>query len=65
MLVRYVETIRGWAPLLPANSEDLEGALLALELEKALYELTYELGNRPELGLDPALGAGPGSAQSA
>jgi predicted trehalose synthase len=22
--------------------------LLALELEKALYELTYELGNRPD-----------------
>lgn len=49
LLVAYVATIRGGgAPLLPARSEDLNRVLLALELEKALYELTYELGNRPD-----------------
>jgi trehalose synthase-fused probable maltokinase len=49
VLASYVETIRAaGAPLLPASSEDLTRALLALELEKALYELTYELGNRPD-----------------
>jgi maltose alpha-D-glucosyltransferase/alpha-amylase len=49
VLATYVETIRaGNAPLLPARPEDLTRALAALELEKALYELTYELGNRPD-----------------
>lgn len=49
LLAAYVETVRaGGAPLLPASSEALERALLALETEKALYELTYELGNRPD-----------------
>jgi maltose alpha-D-glucosyltransferase/alpha-amylase len=49
VLGAYVETIRaGDAPLLPARPEDLTRALVALELEKALYELTYELGNRPD-----------------
>jgi maltose alpha-D-glucosyltransferase/alpha-amylase len=49
VLATYVETIRaGDAPLLPARPEDLTRALVALELEKALYELTYELGNRPD-----------------
>jgi maltose alpha-D-glucosyltransferase / alpha-amylase len=48
LLVAYVATIRaGGAPLLPEHPEDLERVLLALEVEKALYELTYELGNRP------------------
>jgi maltose alpha-D-glucosyltransferase/alpha-amylase len=49
MLTAYVETVRaGGAPLLPASPADLSGALLALEVEKALYELAYELGNRPD-----------------
>jgi maltose alpha-D-glucosyltransferase/alpha-amylase len=49
VLSAYVETIRAeGAPLLPASPDDLRRALLALELEKALYELTYELGNRPD-----------------
>ena len=49
LLAAYVETVRaGGAPLLPASAEALERALLALETEKALYELTYELGNRPD-----------------
>jgi maltose alpha-D-glucosyltransferase/alpha-amylase len=49
LLVAYVATVRaGGAPLLPARPEDLDRVLLALEIEKALYELTYELGNRPD-----------------
>lgn len=49
LVAAYVETVRaGGAPLLPASSEALSQVLLALEVEKALYELTYELGNRPD-----------------
>ena len=49
LLQAYVETVRaGGAPLLPARPGDLRRVLLALETEKALYELTYELGNRPD-----------------
>jgi maltose alpha-D-glucosyltransferase/alpha-amylase len=49
MLAAYVEAIRAdGAPLLPARPDDLQRVLLALEIEKALYELTYELGNRPD-----------------
>ena len=49
LLAAYVETVRaGGAPLLPAGPEALGRVLLALETEKALYELTYELGNRPD-----------------
>jgi maltose alpha-D-glucosyltransferase/alpha-amylase len=48
-LQAYIETVRaGGAPLLPAGPAALDRALVALELEKALYELTYELGNRPD-----------------
>lgn len=39
-------------PLLPADPALAEGVLAALLLDKALYELTYELDNRPDwLGL--------------
>lgn len=49
VLTAYTETVRaGGAPLLPASPEALRRVLTALELEKALYELTYELGNRPD-----------------
>ena len=49
LLEAYVSTVReGGAPLLPAEPEALRQVLLALETEKALYELTYELGNRPD-----------------
>jgi len=49
LLAAYVETVRAaGAPLLPAGPEALGRVLLALETEKALYELTYELGNRPD-----------------
>jgi maltose alpha-D-glucosyltransferase / alpha-amylase len=49
LVAAYVGTVRaGGAPLLPAGPEALSRVLLALEVEKALYELTYELGNRPD-----------------
>jgi len=42
----YVETVRRGAPsLLPS---DIAPALAALELEKAAYEVLYELNNRPD-----------------
>ena len=48
-LSSYVETIRAaGAPLLPSRSDDLTRVLRALEVEKALYELSYEVGNRPD-----------------
>jgi trehalose synthase-fused probable maltokinase len=35
-------------PLIPASNDDMRMALAALELEKAIYECGYELGNRPD-----------------
>jgi maltose alpha-D-glucosyltransferase/alpha-amylase len=49
LLAAYLGTIQAaGTPLLPARPADQSCALLALELEKALYELVYELGNRPD-----------------
>jgi trehalose synthase-fused probable maltokinase len=48
-LTAYVQTVRAaTVPILPADPHDLDAAMLALETEKALYELSYELGNRPD-----------------
>jgi maltose alpha-D-glucosyltransferase/alpha-amylase len=43
----YLETV-GTAPFIPIEKEDLEIMLRAFLLEKAVYELGYELNNRPE-----------------
>ncbi len=49
VLAAYTEAIQAaGTPLLPVRPADQQRALLALELEKALYELVYELGNRPD-----------------
>ena len=40
--------LQGSASLIPSNPELLRRALDALLLDKALYELTYELDNRPD-----------------
>jgi maltose alpha-D-glucosyltransferase / alpha-amylase len=48
-LPAYLERARdGGAQFLPTSDAALQRALAALELEKALYELEYELGNRPD-----------------
>jgi maltose alpha-D-glucosyltransferase / alpha-amylase len=48
-LSSYVQTIRSAQPLTwPLVPPDVEPALAALELEKAAYEVLYELNNRPD-----------------
>jgi len=42
----YLETARG-ATFLPASSDELRGLLDLFLTEKAIYELAYELNNRP------------------
>ena len=45
----YVETLRRLRPeLIPANDVDLDLLLRSWVLEKALYEVRYELNSRPE-----------------
>jgi trehalose synthase-fused probable maltokinase len=47
-LERYVQEARAQAPaILPAHPALLERTLRAYEVDKALYELRYELANRP------------------
>ena len=45
-LLSYTETV-GPAPFLPRRSEDRDMLLDAFLIEKACYELSYELNNRP------------------
>jgi len=48
-LERYVETSRaGNATYLPAFDDDIRQAVAAWELDKALYEVNYELNSRPD-----------------
>ncbi|HEY8447688.1 MAG TPA: phosphotransferase [Thermomicrobiales bacterium] len=42
------ESRRGGAPYLPASDDDIRQAVMAWELDKALYEINYELNNRPD-----------------
>ena len=42
----YLETMAG-KNILPNNSEDFEVMIQTFLLEKAIYELGYELNNRP------------------
>jgi maltose alpha-D-glucosyltransferase/alpha-amylase len=46
-LASYLETIKG-ARLLPENPKDVSILLNAYLLEKAVYEIGYELNNRPD-----------------
>jgi maltose alpha-D-glucosyltransferase/alpha-amylase len=51
----YVQTTCG-APFLPPADEDLRRLLEVYVLEKALYELSYELDNRPAWVRIPLIG---------
>ena len=51
----YLETV-GNAPFIPAEKKELEIMLNAFLLEKAVYELGYELNNRPEWVIIPFRG---------
>lgn len=54
-LSSYVETVRGIS-LLPENREDLSTLLHVFLLEKAIYEINYELVNRPDWVIIPLKG---------
>jgi maltose alpha-D-glucosyltransferase/alpha-amylase len=51
----YLESAAG-APYLPDDDGDLTVLLETALLEKAVYELGYELNNRPDWVLIPLLG---------
>jgi maltose alpha-D-glucosyltransferase/alpha-amylase len=51
----YLETADG-SPTLPKNREELSILLDAFTLEKAIYELGYELDNRPSWAFIPIYG---------
>ena len=51
----YLEAA-GDAPFLPADDDELSLLLEAYVLEKAVYELGYELNNRPDWALIPVRG---------
>ena len=54
-LKSYLETTRG-ASFIPANDEDLRISLEAYLLDKAVYEVAYELNNRPDWVVIPIRG---------
>lgn len=54
-LTSYLDTVKGSA-LLPDKREDIETLLQSLILEKVVYELDYELNNRPNWVIIPIKG---------
>jgi maltose alpha-D-glucosyltransferase/alpha-amylase len=54
--LRAYLAIAGKAAFLPSNPEDLGVLLDALLLDKAIYELGYELNNRPAWARIPLIG---------
>jgi maltose alpha-D-glucosyltransferase / alpha-amylase len=54
-LQSYLQAIAD-APFVPANSEDLQILLEAYLLDKATYEIGYELNNRPSWAVIPIRG---------
>jgi len=51
----YVD-VAGQAPFMPGSAQDTEHLLNAFVLDKAVYELRYELNNRPDWVRIPLLG---------
>jgi maltose alpha-D-glucosyltransferase/alpha-amylase len=51
----YFETVEG-SPFVPKNDEDLDILMQAYVLEKSVYELNYELNNRPDWVIIPLRG---------
>lgn len=51
----YLETVKG-SPFIPDNKQDLEILMTTFLLEKAIYELNYELNNRPAWVMIPLRG---------
>jgi len=51
----YQETVKG-APFMPAHPEDLKILMTTFLLEKAIYELNYEMNNRPDWLIIPLQG---------
>ena len=51
----YLKTVEGQS-FLPANKEDLDILVTTFMLEKAIYELNYELNNRPDWVIIPLRG---------
>ena len=51
----YLEKTKGH-PFIPANQEDFNTLIQTFLLEKAIYELNYELNNRPSWSIIPMKG---------
>lgn len=51
----YLKTVQG-SSLVPSNKEDLETLMTTFLLEKAIYELNYEVNNRPDWVVIPMRG---------
>jgi maltose alpha-D-glucosyltransferase/alpha-amylase len=51
----YLETVKGYA-FIPKNKEDLDVLMTTFLMEKAIYELNYELNNRPDWVIIPLRG---------
>ena len=51
----YLDTVKGSA-FIPSNKEDLDTLVTTFLLEKAIYELNYELNNRPGWVMIPLRG---------
>jgi maltose alpha-D-glucosyltransferase/alpha-amylase len=51
----YLETVKG-SPFIPKSKEDMNTLMTTFLLEKAVYELNYELNNRPDWVIIPLRG---------
>ncbi|MGH7137975.1 MAG: hypothetical protein ACREHD_19675, partial [Pirellulales bacterium] len=54
-LSKYLESV-GKAPFIPSSTDELKLLLNALLLDKSVYELSYELNNRPDWVEVPLVG---------